>query len=81
MLIENLMYEIGDKKNSLKHINNYIIDEVSENWHSHNGKQGEVYDKITGLLHANLSVIESIEKILASYQEEINNKYSEFLNT
>ena len=79
MLIENLIFEIGYKKDSLKHINNYIIDEISENWLSNRGSNNEVYNKIIGLLHANLSIVESLEKILITYQDEIENNYAELL--
>ena len=81
MLIEDLIFEICYKKDSLKHINNYIIDEMSENWHSFKGIDDKIYNKIIGLLHANLSVVESIEKILISYQNEIDNNYTELLKT
>ena len=79
MLIENLIFEIGYKKDSLKHINNYIIDEISENWLSNRGSNNELYNKIIGLLHANLSIVESLEKILITYQDEIENNYAELL--
>ena len=72
MQVEDLIFEIWYKKDSLKYINNYIIDEVSENWHSYKGQEGEAYNKIMGLLHANSSVVESIEKILTSYQDKID---------
>ena len=81
MLIENLLFEIEFKKDGLKYINEYLIDEVNENWCSYKGEYAEAYRKIFGLLHANSSLIESIEKILNTYQEEIDNRYSELLET
>ena len=81
MLVENLIFEVTRKKDGLKYINNYIIDEISENWHSYEGISGEIYNKIMGLLHANSSVMESIEKILAHYQEELDKSYVELLKT
>ena len=81
MLIENLVIEIGYMKDSLKHVNNYIIDEILENWHSFKMIDGEIYSKIMGLLHANSSVVESLEKILITYQDEIDNNYAELLKT
>ena len=81
MLIENLIFEINRKKDGLKHINNYIIDEISENWHNYESINWEIYNKIIGLLHANSTVIESIEKILTLYQEKVDKKYAEILKT
>ena len=81
MIVEDLIIEIGRKKDCLKHINNYVIDEISENWHSFEGINGEIYNKIMGLLHANSLVIESLEKILISYQDKINDNYAELLKT
>ena len=45
MLVENLIFEVTRKKDGLKYINNYIIDEISENWHSYEGISGEIYNK------------------------------------
>ena len=42
MLIEDLIFEIRPKKDGLKHINNYVIDEISENWCSFKGVNGEI---------------------------------------
>ncbi|MBQ4113781.1 hypothetical protein IJD34_00085 [bacterium] len=81
MLIEDLIFEIRPKKDGLKHINNYIVDEISENWYGSKGINDEDYDKLMGLLHANSSVIEFIEKILISYQDKIDNHYAELLKT
>lgn len=72
MSIEGLIFEISHKNDSLKHINNYIIDEVNDNWCSYKGQSGDFYNKIISLLHANLSIIESIDRILQEYQEEID---------
>ena len=79
MLIENLLFEIWFKKDSLKYLNNYIIDEIEEGWPNDSPK--ETHNKIIGLVHANLSVIESLEKILNSYQDIVDTKYAEFLKT
>lgn len=81
MLIEDLIIDVACKKDSLKCINNYVIDEISENWYSHEGINGEIYNKIMGLLHANSLVIESFEKILISYQDEVDKIYAELLKT
>lgn len=81
MLIEDLIIEIIRKKDGLKHINNYVIDEISENWYSYKGVDREIYDKVIGLLHANLSIIETLERILTSYQDEIDKNYAELLKT
>ena len=81
MLIEDLIIEIICKKDGLKYINNYVIDEISENWYSYKGVDGEIYDKVIGLLHANLSIIETLERILTSYQDEIDKNYAELLKT
>ena len=79
MLIEDLIFEIQNKKDSLKHINNYIIDEVNNNWCSYKGHNGEIYNKVTGLLHANSVIIESLEQILLNYQEQVDLQYDELL--
>lgn len=81
MLIEDLIIEITRKKDGLKHINNYVIDEISENWCSFKGVNGEIYNKIAGLLYANSSLIETLERVLISYQDEIDNNYAELLKT
>lgn len=81
MLIEDLIIEIKYKKDSLKHINNYIIDEISENWSCRKGEFSDSYDKVMGLLHAHLSVVDSIENILNSYQNEVDDNYTELLET
>lgn len=81
MLIEDLILKIIHKKDGLKHINNYVIDEISENWYCHKGVNGEIYNKIAGLLHANSSIIEDLERILASYQDKIDKNYAELLKT
>lgn len=81
MLIENLIFEIEYKKDGLKYINHYIIDEILENEHRYKGINGEICSKIMGLLQANTSIVESIEKILISYQEKIDNNYAELLKT
>lgn len=67
MQIEHLLIELDLKKDSLKHINNYIIDEVNNNWCSYKGYNGEIYNKVAGLLHANSVIIESLEQILLDY--------------
>lgn len=79
MLIESLLFEMEYKKESLKYINNYLIDEISDAWCNHKGMEGETFSKIMGLLHANLSVVESIEKILTSYQKGIDENYTKLL--
>lgn len=79
MLIEDLLIEISQRKNSLKYINNYIIDEISEHWCSFEGINGEIYNKINALLTVNELVIENMEKILISYQDEVEKKYADLL--
>ena len=79
MLIEDLLIEISQRKNSLKYINNYIIDEISEHWCSFEDINGEIYNKINALLTANELVIENMEKILISYQNEVDKKYADLL--
>ena len=79
MLIENLLFEIGFKKDSLKYINDYILDEVYENLYSYKNIDQELYNKIVGLLHANSAVVESLERILSDYQKEVDKKYAELL--
>ena len=81
MLVEDLIFEIEYKKNGIKHINNYIIDEINENWCSYKGEQGEIYNKIMGLLHANIAIVNSIEKILSNYQEQVDEHYAELIKT
>ena len=81
MLVEDLIFEIEYKKNGIKHINNYIIDEINENWCSYKGEQGENYNKIMGLLHANIAIVNSIEKILSNYQEQVDEHYAELIKT
>ena len=81
MLVEDLIFEIEYKKNSIKHINNYIIDEINENWCSYKGEQGEIYNKIMSLLHANIAIVNSIEKILSNYQEQVDEHYAELIKT
>ena len=81
MLVEDLIFEMEYKKNSIKHINNYIIDEVDENWCSYKGEQGEIYNKIMGLLHANIAIIDSIEKILSTYQNKVDEYYAKLIKT
>ncbi len=81
MLVEDLIFEIEYKKNGIKHINNYIIDEINENWCSYKGDQGEIYNKIMALLHANTAIVDSIEKILSNYQEQVDLRYSELAKT
>ena len=81
MLVEDLIFEIEYKKNGIKHINNYIIDEINENWCSYKGEQGEFYNKIMGLLHANIAIVDSIEKILSNYQEQVDEHYAELIKT
>ena len=39
MLIENLLFEIWFKKDSLKYLNNYIIDEIEEGWPNESPKE------------------------------------------
>ena len=46
MLIEDLIFEIRPKKDGLKHINNYIVDEISENWYGSRGINDEDYDSL-----------------------------------
>lgn len=81
MLVEDLIFEIEYKKNGIKHINNYIIDEINENWCSYKGEQGEIYNKIMGLLHANIAIVNSIEKILSNYQKQVDEHYAELIKT
>ena len=81
MLIESLLFEIEFKKEGLKYVNDYIIDEVNENWCSYKGIEAENYKKIFGLLHANSALIKSIEEILNSYQNKIDKNYAELLKT
>ena len=81
MLVEDLIFEIEYKKNGIKHINNYIIDEINENWCSYKGDQGEIYNKVIALLHANIAIVDSIEKILSNYQEQVDEHYAELIKT
>ena len=70
--MEELIFEIWYKKDGLKYINNYIIDEINENWCDYSGNNGEIYNKIISLLHANSSIIDSIDNILNFYQKNID---------
>lgn len=79
MVIDDLIFKIGYKKDSLKHINNYIIDEITEIWYNSKGTKEDDFNKIMGLLHANLSVVESIERILTTCQNNVDKKVAEFL--
>ena len=81
MLVEDLIFEIEYKKDSLKHINNYIIDEINENWCGYKGNQGKIYNKIMALLHANTAIVDSIEKILSTYQNKVDEHYVELIET
>ncbi len=81
MLVENLLFEINFKKDSLKYINDYILDEIYENLYSYKNINQELYNKIVGLLHANSAVVESLERVLSYYQKEVDNKYAELLKT
>ena len=76
-----MIFEVGYKKDSFKYVNNYIIDEMSENWHSFKERDCDVYSKIIGLLHVNSSIVESIETILNFYQELVDKNYAELLKT
>ena len=77
MLIEEIIFELGFKNNGFKYINNYILDEVYENLYSCKNINQELYDKIVGLLHANLAIVESIEKTLSTYQNKVDEHYTE----
>ena len=81
MLIERLLIELELKKEGLKHVNNYLIEEFGDNYCTYKGAQGEMYNKIIGLLHANSAVVESLERVLSDYQKEVDNKYAESLKT
>lgn len=75
MLIEDLLFEIRYRKDSLKHVNNVVINEVNDNYCTYKGYMGEVYNKVNSLLYANSVIIESMEKVLSFYQEEVDNLY------
>ena len=77
MLIEEIIFELRFKNNGFKYINNYILDEVYENLYSCKDINQELYDKIVGLLHANLAIVESIEKTLSTYQNKVDEHYTE----
>ena len=77
MLIEEIIFELRFKNNGFKYINNYILDEVYENLYSCKNINQELYDKIVGLLHANLAIVESIEKTLSTYQNKVDEHYTE----
>ncbi len=81
MQIEHLLIELELKKDGLKYINNYLIEEFESNYCTYKGAQSEIYKKITGLLHANSAIIESIENLLIMYQELVDNNYAELLKT
>ena len=81
MLIEEIIFELGFKNNGFKYINNYILDEVYENLYSCKDINQELYDKIVGLLHANLAIVESIEKTLSTYQNKVDEHYTELIKT
>ena len=81
MLIEHLLIELELKKDSLKYVNNYLIEEFGSYYCTYKGTQGEMFKKITGLLQANSAIIESIENLLISNQELVDNNYSELLET
>lgn len=81
MQIEHLLIELELKKDGLKHINNYLIEEFGDNYCTYKGVQGEMYNKIIGLLHANSALLESMEKTLLNYQEQIDLHYAELLKT
>ena len=77
MLIEEIIFELRFKNNGFKYINDYILDEVYENLYSCKNINQELYDKIVGLLHANLAIVESIEKTLSTYQNKVDEHYTE----
>ena len=79
--LEVNLFEISFKKDSLKYINDYILEEVYENLYSYKNIDQELYNKIVGLLHANSAVVESLERILSDYQKEVDNNYVELLKT
>lgn len=74
MLLEELIIDISSHKNSLKVINDYLIGLIMDGDCRDFDK--EMYDKSMGLLHASSSLIESMEKILAYYQEEVERYYA-----
>ena len=81
MLIEELLIELELRKEGLKHVNNYLIEEFESNYCTYKGPQGEVFSKIDGLLHANIAIIESIEIILSNYRDQVDLHYAELLKT
>ena len=81
MLIEEIIFELRFKNNGFKYINDYILDEVYENLYSCKDINQELYDKIVGLLHANLAIVESIEKTLSTYQNKVDEHYTELIKT
>ena len=81
MLIEEIIFELRFKNNGFKYINNYILDEIYENLYSYKDTDQELYDKIVGLLHANLAIVESIEKTLSTYQNKVDEHYAELIKT
>lgn len=81
MLIEEIIFELRFKNNGFKYINNYILDEIYENLYSYKDTDQELYDKIVGLLHANLAIVESIEKTLSTYQNKVDKYYAELIKT
>ena len=49
MLIEHLLIELELRKEGLKHVNNYLIEEFGSNYCTYKGAQGEIFKKIEGL--------------------------------
>ena len=79
MLIENLLINVRLKNEGLMQVNNYIIDEFNDYYCRNKKLSEDIYLKIKALLYANLSITESIETLLNSYQEQIDIHYDELL--
>lgn len=79
MLIENLLINVRLKNEGLMQVNNSIIDEFNDYYCRNKKLSEDIYLKIKALLYANLSITESIETLLNSYQEQIDIHYDELL--
>ncbi len=81
MIIEDLLIEIETKKDSLKYINNYMINEMSEIFCLSKDEAKEVYNKIMGLLNGSQDIILALENVINQYQAIVNKNYEKLLDT